>query len=102
MVISAINGPLESFRENAGLTNGSETIYLLDPAQTYVVDCVVTSAGTATLKTFVDPDIPTDFSEMSEVAQGTQTVNFSREVKGCTCVGLDVATGTWTVKVRRV
>jgi hypothetical protein len=67
-----------------------------------VVDCIVTSAGSASLKLMTDTVDPTDFSAMSIANDGTQTANFSREVKGCTYIGLDVGSGTWTIKVRRV
>ena len=86
----------------AGQTNTNEVIFKLDPGLTYVVDCIVTSAGTGSLETMTDTNEPSDFSQMSIAFEGTQSVNFSREVTGCTYVGLDIASGTWTVKVRRV
>lgn len=92
----------ESYRTDIGQTDTNEVIYKLVPAQTYVMDCIVTSAGTASMKIMTDTDQPTDFSAMSIANDGTQSVNFSREIIGCSYVGLDIASGTWTVKVRRV
>lgn len=92
----------EGYRSNTGQTDTNEVIYELNPAQTYIVDCIVTSAGTASLKIMTDTVAPTDFSAMSVAYDGTQSSNFTREVKGCSFVGLDIASGTWNVKVRRV
>lgn len=92
----------DTYRKNSGQTNTNEVIYKIDPGLTYVVDCIVTSAGTASLEVSTDTVQPTDFTEMSVAYDGTQSVNFTREVSGCSYVGLDIASGTWTVKVRRV
>jgi hypothetical protein len=86
----------------AGQTNGNEVIFKIDPGLTYVVDCQVTSAGTASLEVTTTTDEPADFTPFSIAFEGTQAVNFSREVTGCSYVGLDIASGTWTVRVRRV
>lgn len=92
----------EAYRADVGQTDGNEVIYKLVPAQTYVMDCIVTSAGTASLKGMTGTTEPTDFTSMSVANDGTQTVNFSRNVQGWSFVGLDIASGTWTVRVRRV
>jgi len=92
----------EGYRTGAGQTDTNEVIYKLNPANRYVVEAVVTSAGTASMKVMTGTVAPTDFTSMSIVDDGTQTVNFAREVYGCSYVGLDAASGTWTVNVRRV
>lgn len=92
----------ETYRMDAGQTDGNEIIYKLNSASTYIVDCIVTSAGTASLKGMTGTTVPADFSGMSVANDGTQTVNFSRTVSGWSRVGLDIASGTWTVRVRRV
>jgi hypothetical protein len=102
MPITVDTQDLAAYRTNTGQTDTNEVIYKLNSADTYVVDCQVTSAGTASLKVSTDTIQPTDFSAMSIAFEGTQAVNFSREVTGCSYVGLDVASGTWTVRVRRV
>jgi L-2-hydroxyglutarate oxidase LhgO len=93
---------LDAYRADAGQVDGSEVIYKLNASQVYTVECVVTAAGTASLKVMTDTDQPTDFSAMSTAFDGTQSGNFIRRVTGCSYVGLDAASGTWTVKVRRV
>ncbi len=102
MPITVNTDDLAAYRANAGQTNTNEVIYKLQANQRYVVDCIVTSAGTASLEVMTDTVQPTDFSAMSIANEGTQSVNFSRLIEGCTYVGLDIASGTWTVKVRRV
>lgn len=101
-ITSNTNAVDTGYATDIGQTDGNEVLYKLNPMQTYIVDAIVTSAGTATLKVMTDTVAPTDFTAMSAAYDGTQTVNFTREVKGCSYVGLDVASGTWTVKVRRV
>lgn len=92
----------DAYRKDTGQVDGSEVIYKLNVGNKYVVDCIVTSAGTASLKTSTGTTAPTDFTEFCTAYDGTQSANFSRLVEGCSYVGLDVASGTWTVKVRRV
>jgi len=102
MAITVNTYATEAYREGVGQTDTNEVIYKLVPAMTYVVDCIVTSAGTASLKVMTDTDQPTDFTEMSVAYDGTKTENFTRQIVGCSYAGLDIASGTWTVKVRRV
>ena len=92
----------EAFRIDPGQTDTNEVIYKLNPAQTYVMDCYVTSAGTASMKVMTDTTAPTDFTGMSIANDGTQTINFSRSITGCSYAGLDIASGTWTTRMRRV
>lgn len=92
----------EEYRRVAGITDTNETIFKINPGYAYVVDCINTAAGSASLKVEAGNAQPTDFSMMSTAFDGTQSVNFSRRVEGCTYVGLDVASGTWTIRVRRV
>lgn len=98
-----VNADTETaLRTNTGQTDTNEVIYKLNACMDYVVDCIVTSAGTASLKVMTGTGDPADFSEMSIANDGTKTENFTRAVSGCSYVGLDIASGTWTVKVRRV
>lgn len=102
MAITVNTNQLNPLRKDTGQTDGNEVIYLLEAGMTYIVDCYVSSAGTASLKGMTDTVEPSDFSEMSLANDGTQSANFSRSVTGWSYVGLDIASGTWTVKVRRV
>lgn len=95
----------QGYETATGQTEGNEVIFKLNASQRYIVDCVVTSAGTASLKGMTGTTEPTDFSAMAIANDGTQTTNFSREVDGWSYVGLDIASssgGTWTTVVRRV
>jgi len=105
MAITVNTADKDAYRTDTGQTEGNEVIYKLDSKATYNVNCTVTSAGTATLKVGTTPVQPTDFTNMSAAFDGTQSVSFIREVKGCRYVGLDIASssgGTWTVEVSRV
>jgi hypothetical protein len=102
MAITVNTFASESYRTDVGQTDTNEVIYKLNPAQTYVMDCYVTSAGTASMKIMTDTTQPSDFTAFSVANDGTQSSNFTREIYGCSYVGLDIATGTWTTKVRRV
>ena len=62
----------------------------------------MSSAGTESMKVMTVSVGPSDFTNLSIAQDGTQSSNFIREVTGCSYVGLDIASGTWTVKVRRV
>lgn len=105
MAITVNTADKNTYRTDTGQTDGNEVIYKLDAKATYIVNCIVTSAGTATLKVGTTPVQPSDFTNMAAALDGTQSVNFAREVKGCRYVGLDIASssgGTWTVEVSRV
>lgn len=93
---------LEGLRKNTGQTDGNEVIYQLNAALVYIVECIPTVAGTASMKVMTGDQPIADFTEMSVANDGTQSVNFIRRVAGCSAVGLDVSSGTWSVKVRRV
>lgn len=102
MPITVDTDELNPLRTNAGQTDTNEVLYKLNPAFRYFIEAVVTSAGTASMKVETDTVAPTDFSGMSIAQDGTQSVNFIRSVEGCSYAGLDIASGTWTVRVRRV
>lgn len=86
----------------AGQTDGNEVIFKLNAGQKYTMECRVTSAGTASMKITNAKDQQSDFSNMSVASDGTQSSNFIRDIYGCSYTGLDIASGTWTVEVRRV
>lgn len=102
MAITVNANWMESYRTDAGQTDGNEVIYKLNATDNYIMDCIVTSAGTASMKVMTDADQPTDFSAMSIAYDGTQSSNFTRQINGASYAGLDIASGTWTVKLRRV
>ena len=102
MAITVNTGDKSMFRENSGITDGNEIIYKLFSGYTYIIEAVNTSAGTASLKLTLDDTAPTDFTNFTIAADGTQTSNFAREVSGVSYVGLDVASGTWTTRIRRI
>jgi hypothetical protein len=102
MAITVKQQPERAYGSAEGQTDGNETIFKLVTSATYVVECIVTDPGTGTLKVMTGDAVPTDFSTMSEAQDGTKAANFAREVTGCSYVGLDIASGTWSVNVRRV
>lgn len=91
------------FSEVAGQTNGNETIFILDPEKKTFVEFIVTSAGEGTAKFSTQSDTPTDFTEFSEDSGGARTASFASSLEaGLRWIGLDIASGTWTVRVSQV
>lgn len=101
MAITTDTNRDEMFRQATAQASGDAVLFQLRPSLTYTVSAVVTSAGTATMKIYNGGDTPTDFSNFSEAQDGTKAANFMREVTGCTWVGLDVASGAFTINVTK-
>jgi hypothetical protein len=103
--IGAINRSTNIVREAVGLTSGSGQIFSVPKnCVGMVVETIPTSAGTATFKVSVNPDTPaegSEFTNFSSTAIGAMTATLVQELPGgLEWVGLEPASGTWTLRVR--
>lgn len=90
------------YREQSGQVSGTAVIHQLDPRLEYTVLASVDSAGTAAMKVEIDDTIAASFATMATVTDGEKSENFVRTIKGATAVGLDVSSGSFSIKVRRL
>jgi hypothetical protein len=96
-----INLPNYTTLSYTGLTSGNGRIVAIpDRARNISVTYVPTSAGTASIKYGVQAETPTDFTDMPKTSAGDFTATGGQEIQtGARWVGLDPASGTWTLRV---
>ena len=96
-----LNLPNYTTLEYAGLTTGNGQIVAVpDRAREIVVTYLPTSAGTASIKYAARAATPTDFTDMPKTSIGDFTANGGQEIQsGVRWIGLDPASGTWTLRV---
>lgn len=85
----------------AGQTDGNEVIVKLNPRLATTFEAFPTAAGDATLKTSVNNTTPTDFTNFSADSSAVTAPTTWQFSSGLAYVGIDVATGTWTLIVRQ-
>jgi hypothetical protein len=96
-----VNQPNYTTLRYAGLTSGNGQIVAVpDRARDIVVTYIPTSAGTASVKYSAVATTPTDFTNMPKTSIGDVTVTGGQEIQsGVRWIGLDPASGTWTLNV---
>lgn len=94
---------ITKFMKTAGLTSSAEQIFSLDPTKTYLVKGQLTSgSGVCMPKLDIDDSTPSDFTNFVDGLSTDASASFIYEVnKGARWVGLDIASGTWTLSVRQ-
>ncbi len=87
--------------EYTGLTAGNGQIVAVpDRATDIVLTYIPTSAGVASIKYAVRAETPADFTDMPKTILGDFSTTGGQEVQaGVRWVGLDPASGTWTLRV---
>lgn len=101
MPVNVQKGQVEQTKEYAGLTAGNGAIIRVPSgAKDVAVEYFPTAAGTAALKLSLGAAIPTDFTGFMKAPAGDVTAATMHRVSaGVQWVGLDPASGTWTLRV---
>ena len=96
-----VNQPNYTTLSYAGLTSGNGQIVAVpDRAREIVVTYIPISDGTASIKFSADAATPTDFTNMPKTSIGDFTATSGQEIQsGVRWIGLDPASGTWTLNV---
>lgn len=93
----------ENYFSAAGMTDGNEHIFQLDPGCTTLIEALLESAGSALLRSsLTETPLPSGFTGFtSDVSAVTETTTWNLPA-GLRWIGLDVASGTWTIRVRQI
>ena len=101
MPITANKGITQDQVELTGLTNGNGGFVRMPAwAREAVVEYLPTAAGAATLKYTLNPATPTDFTGFLTSEKGAVTAQTIHGLRVTNWVGLEPASGTWTLRVR--
>lgn len=92
----------KDYVEKTGVTTGNEFIFSLKDGGIYALEGYVTSAGSATAAATMQQDAPTAFTSMVLDPDGAQSANFSTVFEGQKWAGISVASGVWTVVLKRI
>lgn len=90
------------FFSETGVTAGNEFIWPVPQGQTFVLQAIPTSAGSATPYTSNDGVMtPTDFDDLVAIVSTPHTTTFQESpfVGGQRWAGVKVGSGTWTVSI---
>lgn len=85
----------------SGQTDGNEVIFRLDPGMRSMVEAFPTSGGSGTLKSSLNETAPTSFTNFSTDISAVSAPTTWIIPSGVRWIGLDIASGTWTVNVRQ-
>ncbi len=101
--LTNLNKPMD--REDTGVTAGNEIIYLVRQDSQIVIQG--TGTGDADLKTtlakYGEVTADADFSKFStEINKTAAFISKTVGEGGITAVGLDITSGTWTVRISQV
>lgn len=85
-----------------GLVSGGGRIFSVpNNCVSMIVEAIPTIAGIATVKVCLNDDTVTDFTNFSATSVGAMTMPTVQEIAGgIKQVGLDPASGTWTLRVQ--
>jgi len=100
--ITNVNRSNNPVHEEADLTSGNGHIFSVpENCVGMIVEAIPTVAGAATLKVSLNDGTVTDFTNFAPTSVGSMSATTVQFVEGgIKHVGLDPASGTWTMRVK--